>query len=67
MADIKKLNMNDLKKQITEKRSELRDFRFGGAGSRTRNVREGRFLRRDIARLMTELRTREIEGTDKRA
>lgn len=64
MADIKKLSVNDLKKSIAEKRAELRDFRFGGAGSRTRDVREGRTLRRDIARFFTELRGREIKGTD---
>ena len=45
---------------VAEKREALRVFRFEGAGSRTRNVREGRELRRDIARILTEIRAREI-------
>ncbi|MBI2612264.1 50S ribosomal protein L29 [Candidatus Kaiserbacteria bacterium] len=49
----------DLNKEIAEKREALRNFRFGGAGSRTRNVREGRNLRKEIARILTELRSRE--------
>jgi len=54
------MNIEDIKKSIIEKRESLRTFRFGGAGSRTRNVREGRTLRKDIARLLTELRSREL-------
>jgi len=48
----------DLKKAVEQNRSALRDFRFSGAGGRTRNVREGRTLRRDIARILTELTRR---------
>lgn len=48
-----------LKKTLVDKREALRVFRFEGAGSRRRNVREGRQLRRDIARIETELRARE--------
>jgi ribosomal protein L29 len=49
-----------LKKMLAEKSESLRLFRFEGAGSRRRNVREGRELRRDIARIQTELRAREL-------
>ncbi len=52
--------MEDLKKQIVDNRAALRVFRFGGAGSRTRNVREGRNLRKNIARVLTEIRKRDI-------
>lgn len=45
----------DLQKALTEKRVILRDFRFGVAGSRTKNVKEGRGAKKDIARIMTEL------------
>lgn len=51
----------DLRKMIDEKREELRGFRFGEAGSRTRNVRAGRTLRREVARILTELRQRELK------
>lgn len=58
MADITKHTLEDLHKEITEKREALRAFRFGSAGSRTRNTREGRNLRKDIARRLTEMNAR---------
>lgn len=60
MADIKKHSTEDIQKDVAEKREALRAFRFGGAGGRTRNVREGRTLRKEIASLLTELRSRSI-------
>jgi len=45
----------ELVKSLYEKREVLRAFRFGEAGARTRNVKEGAALRKDIARIMTEL------------
>ena len=60
MADFSKQSIDELLKLITDKREALRVFRFGGAGSRTRNVREGRTLRKEIAHMMTELRAREL-------
>lgn len=45
----------DLAKALYEKRDALRAFRFGEAGSKTRNVKEGAALRKEIARIMTEL------------
>ena len=60
MADITKQDVAELQKQITDKREALRVFRFGGAGSRARDVRVGRTLRREIAQAMTELRAREL-------
>ena len=55
----KKHNLEELQQLVAQKREALRAFRFGGAGSRTRNVREGRNLRKEIARILTELRSRE--------
>ena len=49
---------HELLKELAEKRSGLRNFRFGATGSRTRNVKEGRNLRKDIARLLTEINRR---------
>jgi len=40
---------------IAEKREGLRQFRFNQGGSKVKNVREGRALRRDIARALTML------------
>lgn len=60
MADLKKQDVAELQKQVADKREALRVFRFGGAGSRTRDVRAGRMLRQEIARALTELRARQI-------
>ena len=59
-TDFKKYTVEDLHKEIAEKREALRGFRFGSAGSRSRNTREGRNLRKDIARLLTEARLRTL-------
>ncbi len=45
----------DLVKALGERREMFRKLRFGTAGSKTRNVKEGASLRKDIARIMTEL------------
>mgnify|MGYP001576064325 CR=1 FL=1 len=48
----------DLAKMISEKREALRVFRFGAAGAKSKNVREGRTIRKDIARILTVLNTK---------
>ena len=60
MADLKQQSVEELDGAIKDMREALRVFRFGGAGSRSRNVREGRNLRKGIARLLTERRQRSI-------
>ena len=61
MADeLTKETPESLSKMIADKREALRVFRFEGAGSRRRNVREARNLRKEIARVMTELSARRI-------
>jgi ribosomal protein L29 len=55
-----------LHKEIAEKREALRSFRFGSAGSRTRNVREGRNIRKDVARMLTEMKARTIASKPKK-
>ena len=51
----KKKTREDLHKLISEKREAIRIFRFGSAGAKTKNVKEGRELKKDIARIMTVL------------
>jgi len=53
--EIKGKSESDLNKLLSEKTGALRDFRFGIAGSNSKNVREGRMLRRDIARVKTQI------------
>ena len=62
MADLTKQDVAELQKLVSDKREALRVFRFGGAGSRTRDVRAGRTLRREIAQAMTELRARQLSA-----
>jgi ribosomal protein L29 len=56
----KKINMKEkgtgeLAELVSANREELRTIRFGGAGSRERNVKKQKSLRKDIARAMTEI------------
>jgi len=67
MNEFTKQEPAELKKALADKREALRTFRFEGAGSRSRNVRGGRTLRREIAQIMTELRAREIASATKTA
>jgi ribosomal protein L29 len=56
--ELKEKNVAELTTLIGEKREELRKIRFGTAGSMMRNVHAGKNIRRDIARMMTELTSR---------
>lgn len=58
MKDLIKKTEKELKVLLTEKRNALADFRFGIAGSKTRNVKEGHNIKKDIARIMTLLNTK---------
>jgi ribosomal protein L29 len=59
--DIQEKKEADLRKELTDKREALRLFRFGSAGTRVKNVKEGREMRRNIARILTELKRRTLE------
>lgn len=54
MKDYKGKNKKDLLSMVQEKRTALRNFHFGIAGSKVRNVKEGKNIKKDIARLLTE-------------
>ena len=45
----------DLVKALMEKREEFRKLNFSNSGSKNRNVKAGSTLRKEIARIMTEL------------
>lgn len=65
MSTFSKNSIEELQKFVADKREALRVFRFEGEGSRARNVRGGRNLRREIAQILTELRAREIASSVK--
>lgn len=46
----------DLMKELDEKRLSLRNLRFGVAGGKSKNVKEQRNIKKEIARIKTELR-----------
>jgi len=50
----------ELLKKLSEKRTELREFRFGIAGSKIKNVKAARGLRKEIARILTQLNAKKI-------
>jgi ribosomal protein L29 len=58
MKELKTKTPADLVKLIKEKREAIRLFRFGSTGSKTKNVKLGKTLKKDIARIMTELTIR---------
>ena len=60
MAETPDKSQETLVAELANSREQLRSFRFGAAGSRSRNVREGRTLRKTIARILTELSARAI-------
>jgi ribosomal protein L29 len=47
----------ELTKLVHDKREELRVLRFSVAGSKNRNVKQGKTLRKEIARALTALNT----------
>lgn len=46
-------SVKDLKKLLVEKKDALQAFKLGNTRSKTKNVKEGKGLRKDIARIMT--------------
>ncbi|MBP6856100.1 MAG: 50S ribosomal protein L29 [Candidatus Pacebacteria bacterium] len=58
MQKIREMNIPDLTKNLKENREQIQKLSFGLAGSKSKNVRLARTTRREIARLLTELHTR---------
>jgi ribosomal protein L29 len=55
MKELRTKTESELMKLLADKREALRVFRFSIAGSKTRNVREGRGIKKTIAHIMTLL------------
>jgi ribosomal protein L29 len=56
--EIRKKSDKELAALAIEKREAVRAFRFGIAGSKVRNVKEGGNARREVARILTEINAR---------
>lgn len=57
-AKLKEKDTNDIKKELAESRKRLFDFRISVAGGKVKDVKEGRNIRKEIARMLTELSAR---------
>ncbi|MSU55206.1 MAG: 50S ribosomal protein L29 [Candidatus Taylorbacteria bacterium] len=55
MKDFKGKTENELNKVLSDKREELRVFRFAMSGGKIKNVKSGRAIRTAIAQILTEL------------
>lgn len=50
-------NEKELKDMLLSKRDALRKFRFAISGSKIKNVKEGKGLKKDIAKILTTINT----------
>lgn len=65
-TNYKNKSKQDLVKALGERREALRKSRFGSTGSKTRNVKEAFAVRKDIARIMTELNASSSKDINKK-
>jgi len=56
IKDLKKMTKAEMEKMLEEKKVALNTFKFGIAGSKIKNVREGRNIKREIAQATTVLK-----------
>lgn len=61
-AEIQKLSGEDLQAKLKEARAELFNLRFQMATSQLDNTARLKTVKKDIARILTELRAREINA-----
>ena len=64
IEEVRSLDDGDLQVQLNKCRQELFDLRVKATTEAIENPREIRRLRRDVARILTERRRREREGTN---
>ena len=56
--ELMQISKEDLSKRAKENREKLRQLRFDLAAGKVKNVREIRHIKKDIARIMTLLKTK---------
>ncbi len=62
LSEIRELPVEDIQKQLVETKEELFNLRFQNATGQLDNYKRLGELRKDIARLKTVLRERELAG-----
>lgn len=58
MKGLKDKKEKDLLKLLHEKKKSLRLFRFSLSGGKTKNTKEGRGTKKEIAQILTEMNSR---------
>ena len=61
-SDLKDLDAHDLQQRLVETKEELFNLRFQNATGQLDNYKRLGELRRDVARIKTEIRDRELSG-----
>ena len=61
-AEIRELSADDLKSKLEEARAELFNLRFQMATSQLDNTARVKQVKKDIARIQTEIRARELSA-----
>ncbi len=56
--ELKKLSLTELTKSLNEKRLSVRQFRFDITGSKVKNIKDGANMRKEVARILTEINKR---------
>jgi len=57
MSEFTSKTQKELLKTLSEKKTALQDFRLGNSRSKTKNVKAGKGIRKNIAQIMTALKT----------
>jgi ribosomal protein L29 len=57
-TELQKKKDVELFKLLKEKQESIREFRFGVSGSTSNNTSQAQALRKDVARILTELNAR---------
>lgn len=64
-SEVRELTSEDLKAKLAENRTELFNLRFQMATSQLDNTARAKLVKKDIARILTEMRARELNAQEK--
>lgn len=56
--NLKGMKKDELEKQVSDLREQIRVIRFKGQGAKSKNVKESATLKKQIARALTELHSK---------
>jgi ribosomal protein L29 len=57
-TEIRKMSDKEVEKELIEKRAAVKQFRFDITGSKAKNLKAGANAKKAVARLLTELASR---------